>query len=286
MQNKKNLATDALSRALRLRKKLGINLEESVSPIEIAERLNIEVRLVDIPSMEGMYVAGSNPKIILSSLRPLGRINFTCAHEIGHHVYGHGEQFDEITSTENIARKSDPKEFSADCFAGYFLMPKATIESGMQRRNYSYANLEPHELYGLSNWLGVGYTTLINHMQFSLKMINQDKSHQLLHYEPQEIRQQICPASIKSNLHIVDENWIGRAIDCEVGDYILVPQNCVLEGSHLEFIESTSGCFLYAKTPGIAKISNPDNTWSSFIRISSLSYTGRSCYRFEEEVEE
>lgn len=286
MSNKKNLATDALSRALRLRKKLGINLEESVSPIEIAERLNIEVRLVDIPSMEGMYIASSNPKIILSSLRSLGRINFTCAHEIGHHIYGHGEQFDEITSSENIARKNDPREFSADCFAGYFLMPKATIDSGMQRRNYSYANLEPHELYGISSWLGVGYTTLINHMQFGLQMINQEKSRQLLHYEPQEIRQQIHPASSKSNLHIVDENWIGRAIDCVVGDYILVPPNSTLEGSHLELIQSTSGSFLKAKATGIAKISNQMNSWSAFIRISSPNYKGRSCYRFEEEVEE
>ena len=286
MLNKKALAFDALSRALRLRKKLGIDLDRPVSAIEIAESLNIEVRLVDLPSMEGMYIAGPAPKIILSSLRPQGRRNFTCAHELGHHIYEHGEQFDEITSAKNISRKNDPKEFSADCFAGYFLMPKALIDSGMKRRNFTYETLEAHQVYALSSWLGVGYTTLINHMQFGIQMITQEKSHQLLHYEPQEIRQQIYPDSAISNLHVADEHWIGRAIDCEVGDYISLPKNSILEGVQLDTLENNNGCFLKTRVPGLAKATNESLGLSIFIRVSPKNYKGRSCYRFEEDVQE
>jgi len=91
---RKKLAADAVSRALSLRKKLGVSFEESVSPIDAAEQLSIDVRFVDLPSMEGIYVADNEPKIVLSSLRPSGRRSFTCAHELGHHMFGHGDRFD------------------------------------------------------------------------------------------------------------------------------------------------------------------------------------------------
>ena len=96
MATNKIIASDALVHALRLRKRIGATLRDSVSPYAAAEQLGIEVRFMDFPSMEGMYVAGASPKILLSSLRPQGRRAFTCAHEIGHHVFGHGEQFDEL----------------------------------------------------------------------------------------------------------------------------------------------------------------------------------------------
>ena len=285
MIDKRKLAVDALSKALKLRSKLNINLTESVSAIEVAEMLGLEVRLVDIPSMEGMYISGSSPKIILSNLRPQGRMNFTCAHEIGHHIYGHGEEFDEITSAENVARKNDPKEFSADCFAGFFLMPKATIDSGMKLRDFKYETLEPHQVYALSSWLGVGYSTLVKHMQFGIKMISSAKKDQLLHYEPQEIRQQIFADSVKSNLHVVDDYWIGRAIDCEVGDYLSLPKNTSHENERLEIVKSGDKEIYLAKSPGIGKVTNSILNKSWFVRVSTKSYAGRGCYRFEEEVE-
>lgn len=120
MSNKNLIATDALTKALKARKRLGISPQESISAMDAAERMGIEVRLVDFPSMEGMYVAGDAPKIIMSSLRPPGRRSFTCAHEIGHHLFGHGEQFDELISDRSFSRAESDVEFAADCFAGFF----------------------------------------------------------------------------------------------------------------------------------------------------------------------
>lgn len=287
MTNNKLLATAAIAEALRLRKRLGIPMVESVSALDAAESLGIEVRLIDLPSMEGMYVAGSAPRIMLSSLRPQGRRSFTCAHEIGHHIFKHGEQFDELTDEKSTLRKHDPKEYSADCFAAYFLMPKTTIESGMNRRGFTYETLEPTQVYALASWLGVGYSTLVNHMQYGISTISRNKALYLSRLSPKDIRQELLGYTVSSSLHMADEHWLGRAIDCEVGDYLMLPQATVVEGSQLIVLGSESNVTLIqSQSPGVARVTNEQLSWAAFIRVSPHEYVGRSCYRFEEEVNE
>lgn len=287
MTNNKQLATVAIAEALRLRKRLGIPMVESISALDAAENLGIEVRLIDLPSMEGMYVAGSAPKIMLSSLRPQGRRSFTCAHEIGHHIFKHGEQFDELTDEKSTLRKNDPKEYSADCFAAYFLMPKTTIESGMNRRGFKYETLEPTQVYALASWLGVGYSTLVNHMQFGISTISRKKALYLSRSSPKDIRQELLGYTVSSSLHVADEHWLGRAIDCEVGDYLMLPQGTMVEGSQLIDLASESNVTLIqSQSPGVARVTNELLGWAAFIRVSPHEYVGRSCFRFEEEVNE
>lgn len=285
MPNNKLLATDALTKALRLRKQLGIPMDESVSALDAAENLGIEVRMIDLPSMEGMYMAGSKPKIMLSCLRPQGRRSFTCAHEIGHHIFEHGEQFDELTDEKSTLRKHDSKEYSADCFAAFFLMPKTTIDSGMKRRGLAYETLEPVQVYALASWLGVGYSTLVNHMQYGICMISSKKAQYLNKLAPKDIRQIILSYSVGSSLHMADEHWVGRAIDCEVGDFILLPQGTRIEGTQLILLDGeTNRVLIKSQAPGVARVVNEELGWAAFIRVSPPEYVGRSCYRFEEEV--
>lgn len=287
MRNGKKLATDALARALWLRKRLGIPLTESVSAIDSAERIEIEVRSVDLPSMEGMYVAGIEPKIILSSMRPQGRRMFTCAHEIGHHIFNHGDQFDELVAEKSTPRRNDVREFSADCFAAYFLMPKATIDSGMTRRGFSYQSIDPIQAYTLACWLGVGYRTLINHLLYGLNSISHEMANRLLRIEPRDIRQQLLGRTVTTHLHLIDSHWIGRAIDCEVGDYLMLPKETTAEGYQLVAMdEGDESSLMQATAPGIARVSTARADWSAFVRVSRRSYTGRACFRFEEEVNE
>ena len=287
MLNRKQLATEAVVKALRLRKQLGVPLNESISALDAAEKLDIEVRLIDLPSMEGMYVGGFDPKIILSSLRPQGRRSFTCAHEIGHHVFKHGEQFDELTSEKTALRKNDPKEYSADCFAAYFLMPKVTVDSGMMRRGFTYQTLQPIQVYSLASWLGVGYRTLVNHLRYGLDVILHEQAQQLLKLDPRSIRQRLLGRSVTPPLHVADTRWIGRAIDCEVGDYLLVPKDTLTEGAQLVHADGLSnGTFFQACTSGIGRVFNDASGWSAFVRVSRRDYVGRSCFRFEEEVKE
>ena len=56
--------------------------------------------------MEGLYLRQEKPEIWIG-LRPLVRHTFNCAHELGHHVFGHGSTLDELTA-EGEDRPSIP----------------------------------------------------------------------------------------------------------------------------------------------------------------------------------
>jgi Zn-dependent peptidase ImmA (M78 family) len=109
--NREKLAQAAMVRALQMRARAGYPLRDPVCVYALAERLGIEVRFLDIPSMEGIYRGPKHPTIILSSLRPPGRQAYNCAHELGHHDLGHGAQFDELIDERSQERRFDPKEF-------------------------------------------------------------------------------------------------------------------------------------------------------------------------------
>lgn len=282
MRGSKELALDALGKALRLRMKLGVPLTDSISAIDATEKLGIEVRFVDLPSMEGIYVAGDNPRILISSLRPQGRRMFTCAHELGHHVYGHGDQIDEIRASNGSNPKRNEREFAVDCFAAYFLMPKVAIENGMRLRGITYQSLTPLAVYTLASWLGVGYQTLITHLRFGLQTISATQAAELAKTYPKKIRALVLGQVGSSQVHMVDANWTGRAIDCEVDDYIVVPEDSVSEAARLQ---KRARSILQAVSSGIDRIADSQKNWSAYVRISPREFVGRSCFRFEERCE-
>jgi hypothetical protein len=240
-----------------------------------------------VPSMEGIYLAGSNPTILLSSLRPSGRRYFTCAHELGHHIFGHGERFDEMRDERTARRTIDPKEFSADCFAAYFLMPKATVDSGMARRGFRYATMTPLEALSMAGWLGVGYQSFVNQLEYGLGVIDHHRGNTLRKVTPRDIRAVIIGERTTANLYVVDQSWRGRAVDCEVDDYLLLPVGTLYEGQPTKKSDSVAkGLLIQVKHPGIGRVSSGRPLWSSFIRVSRRRYVGRSRYRFDEEADE
>ena len=113
MITRKTIAMQAVAKALRMRRSAGYGLDSAVCGYDLAQRLDIEVRFLDIPSMEGMYYQAPKPHIILSSLRPLGRRAFTCAHELGHHSYGDGTRIDEL-----VKEREDPQFDSSEFVSG------------------------------------------------------------------------------------------------------------------------------------------------------------------------
>ena len=279
------IAESAIAKALRTRKRLEIPFTQSICAIDGAEKLGIDVRLADFPSMEGMYVGGPPPKIILSSLRPAGRQAFTCAHELGHHIFGHGTQFDELVTKKSSQRKNDPNEFAADCFAAFFLMPKAAIDDGVRRRNLSYVGISPIDLYRLASWLGVGYASLVNHLAYGTKAIARARAEKFLAVQPKQLRKTILGHDKSSNLHCVDHHWVGRAVDCQVGDDILIDGAPLIERPDLFLVSShKTGLLLHAETPGIARVSAKESDWAVFVRVAPKEFVGRSCFRFEEVV--
>ena len=73
MTSHRALARQALLRALSTRKKVGLASTSPLCPFDLAEKLAVEVRFVDIPNIEGMYVKRIPPLILVAADRPAGR---------------------------------------------------------------------------------------------------------------------------------------------------------------------------------------------------------------------
>ena len=274
----KRMAKGAFAAALRMRKNAGYRLDEAICVYDLAERLGIEIRFVDIPSMEGMLYCNPDPTIIVSSHRPSGRRVFTCAHELGHYHSGDGTIIDELVGKSDKAG-SAPKEFMADCFAGALLMPKMAVERAFALRNWPIGSPSPGQTYIISGYFGVGYSALVHHLWRSLRLMSGSHAENLLKAGRSKAQAQALGWDSADTVWIVDPYWNGRAIDVEVGDFVQVHGDSAREGSCLEDAGISSRGRLYrACQPGIGKLSAASG-WTGFVRVSRRAYVGRSVFR-------
>ena len=268
-----------------MRQRAGYGLSDAICVYDLAQRLGIEVRFMDIPSMEGMYYSASDPYIIISSLRPPGRRAFTCAHELGHHIQGDGMHVDELVE-QRKRPVFDPNEFAADCFAGALLMPKMAVERAFAIRKWNISQCTPGQAYVVSNYFGVGYTTLIHHLRLALSLLPGPRAEQLLKITPRKAQALAVGWEAPDTVLIVDRHWTGRPIDVEVGDFVFVHEQPHLEGRCVEYVaDRDGGRLLRARRPGIGRLEDSSG-WSAFIRVSRRAFVGRNLYRHQEEADD
>lgn len=283
---RRRLALRAASAALRIRQKQQVAPDQPCCVFDLAEAIGIEVRFADLPSAEGIY-SPAKPVIIVSSLRPPGRQAFTCAHEVGHHAYGHGEQFDELVEDRAKRRWYDPKEFEADCLASALLMPKTAVLKGMAARGWSPKTIAAEKLYVLASWLGVGYATLIGNMNWGMNLLTRQQAEALEKVKLPQIRHSILGCDCKDHLIVVDRDWTGRPIDAQVGDVILLPGGTALEGTVADTLHSDATRHMVrAANPGVGRALIQGTNWAQYIRVSRKQFTGLARFRYLEEVDD
>ena len=271
--------------ALRTRRAVGYGLDHAVCVYDLAEKLGVEVRFLDLPSMEGMYLSVSSPTIIISSLRPPGRRAFTCAHELGHHKRGDGVEIDELFEKWDKPH-FDPKEFMADCFAGALLMPKMAVSKAFSVRGWRMEECTPAQASLVAGYFGAGYTTLIHHLRSALQVLPDTRAQALLKVSPREAQSMSLGFLTPHNVVEVDAYWTGRAVDVEVGDFIFVRCGAQSEGACIEpASDDEHGRLFRATRPGIGRLET-GTAWSVFVRVSRRDYVGRSLYRHWEEAED
>ena len=274
-----------MAAALRMRGSTGFALDEAICVYDLAERLGIEVRFADIPSMEGMYYRASEPAIILSSLRPSGRRAFTCAHELGHHSNGDGTSVDQLVGKPHRS-DFDAKEFAADCFAGALLMPKMAVQRAFTLRGWDIQECTSGQVYIVSSYFGVGYSTLVHHMRGALQLLPDAHAAALLKVSARKAQAQALGWESQDTVWIVDPHWTGRAVDVEAGDLVLVQGQPAFEGRCMAQVQNMKdGQLFRACRPGIGKFCD-DKGWSAFVRVSRRAFVGRSIFRHLEEGDE
>ncbi len=285
MNSRQELVIQAAKAALSLRRQLGIAPEAPAPVYDMAEKLGLEVRFVDVPSLEGVYVRHSRPLIMISSHRPAGRQALTCGHEVGHHLFGHGSTIDQVIE-EADARRFDPAEFLANAFASLLLMPRAAVARAFTDRGYALRDPTADQVLIVAGYLGAGYSSLITHMEVTLRQLLTAKARPLAAHTPKQIRANLLVAhglhaanGPLGDLFVADEHWVSRAIDVQAGDHVLVPPGSVFEGA----CAVLTGRLLVARAPGIGRLVNEPLAWSSFVRVSRRNYVGLAAYRHMED---
>jgi Zn-dependent peptidase ImmA (M78 family) len=279
------LAQEALEKSLEVRETYGYDFRSPLCVYELAERAEVKVQFVDNIDMEGVYVALARPTILLSALRPLPRRAFTCAHELGHHFFGHGSTVDELRTQADQAR-SQPKEFIADAFAGFLLMPAQAVNRAFSSRGWKPSSADPEQTYRIACTFGVGYQTLIGHLQYALGLIEKSQADLLRRERLPRIRQTILGISGPEPLAIADHHSLMSTCDMEVGSLILLPLGTETDSDQIELIgDVPSGSLYRCIRPGLCRAVTPRNDWAVVVRASRFQYAGLARYRHLEETD-
>jgi Zn-dependent peptidase ImmA (M78 family) len=276
------LQIQAYKKAGQIRTRLKLDIIEPVNVFDASATLGLQVRFVDI-SMEGMYVSQEDsvsPFIFLSSLRPLPRRVYTCGHELGHHLFGHGSKVDGLTEEGANAASYDKDEYLVDTFAGAFLMPIAGVDAEFSKRNWSPKKATPFQFYTISSVFGTGYSTLITHSRAN-NLIDEATAVALLKLTPARLLADLIgKGEEKSHFKVFDAYTLPSKIDLEVGNYLFVTENVEVEGSHLRFVKRTAiGNAFIATQPGITRAICSKSRSGCFIRIQNAGYVGLAEYR-------
>ncbi|MDF1811540.1 MAG: ImmA/IrrE family metallo-endopeptidase [Verrucomicrobiales bacterium] len=284
MKSRRDLAHEANEKAFEIRDEIGADYKRPVNVFDACDKIEKPVRLrfVDF-SMEGCYHKTNRPLIQISSLRPLGRRVFNCAHELGHHVFEHGSAIDALQEEVLTSSTKTDDEFVVDTFAGLLLMPKLGVRRAFRRRGWKILDCDPIQFFTIACSFGVGYTTLVNHLAFGLNEISRNDVNALSKFRLPKIYQTITGLSSLGRLQIVDDEYEISTVDTEVGTHLLFPKGTCVEGEGLKYKgDCPAGCVFEATDPGVYRTCNGD-VWSILTRVSRYQYSGRSEFRHLEE---
>jgi Zn-dependent peptidase ImmA (M78 family) len=281
---KRKLAERALNKAIEVRLDANLGVNGPINVLDLCADLGLDVRFLAV-NMDGMYVDNVKPAILLSSLRPQARRNYTCGHELGHKVFGHGMCMDVLMQNVDGSQSFIPEEFLAHSFSGHLLMPIIAVRKAFAIRGWHPSLPTPAQVFIVACSLGVGYETLIKHMAYALKVISNSKAASLLNYNTSQVRREILGYSSKSPLIVADLRWTLSTLDTEVGCDILLPVSAESRGDQITLVKDLSmGRLFKAERPGIVQVECKSDGWSVSIRVSPQQFVGPLKHRHMEDV--
>lgn len=287
--NRRALATQAIQAAAGTRAEAKLDQARPICIYGLCETLGIAVRFNNI-NMEGMYQRGAPPRIHLSARRPLPRRAYNCAHELGHHVFGHGSSIDELREDAKVQPWEDPKEFLADTFAGFILMPIIGLRRAFSVRGWTPETATPAQIFTIACEFGVGYSTLLTHLSAGVNMLSLRRAASLQRVTPKALRTEILGSLTPEPLIVADRHRAAPTLDAEVRTLLLLPPGTEVawDGGLVFERDLPTGRLFRATKPGIFRATNNDD-WAIFVRVAPIQknephgYVGLAQYRHLEE---
>jgi len=281
---RKALVMQGMQASITARTRAGLDLKSPACIYGLCEAHNVAVRFNDI-NMEGMYDRAPRPRIHVSALRPLARRAFTCAHELGHHVFGHGSSIDELRVDMANSGDRPPNEILADAFAAFILMPTLGLREAFAKRGLEPNRATALDMYAISCNFGVGQATLVNHLAYGIQMISQSQRDRLGRITPKMIRTELLGEAVSTPLTVVDQHWTSPTLDLEQDALVLLPTGVVVDISMLApERELASGRLFRAAKCGITRVAIPGTPWATYVRVAPRQYVGLARFRHLEET--
>ena len=132
----------------------------------------------------------------------------------------------------------------------------------------------------------MGYTTLVHHLSRGLLLLSSSRAERLLKVAPRRAQALAVGWETTETVWVVDEHWVGRPIDVEAGDLILLHGRARIEGSCAEPVGGAAdGRLLRATEPGIGRLEDSSG-WAAFVRVSRRAFVGRNIHRHQEEADD
>jgi hypothetical protein len=272
---------------LQLRRALSIPREYPINVYDVAESIGVGIQFVDLPSLEGMFYRGPDPKIILPSLRhrPRGRVTFTCAHELGHFELGHGTRVDEYIEDTPQAQAKTDEEVAADTFSSSLLMPRPAVLDRFACREWELETATPLQILAVAGELDVGYTTLIKHLCYGLQLVDRGWLTERERVTPKALQASIAGKLDSKRVVLVDEHWPQVPIDLEVGECIALPAALDAPGGEWAEDKGLNGNWrlIGVRRPGMFEVGVDGIT--RVVRLARQGYCGLFKYRYLEDVD-
>ncbi len=289
MNNRVIVLREAARKALLLRRSLSLPREHPVNVFDVATAIGVEVQFMNLPSLEGMFYRGPDPKIILPSLnhRSRGRVSFSCAHETGHFQLRHGTRVDEYLQAADGRMAQSPDELAADMFASTLLMPRPAVLERFTCRGWSPETATPIQLFCAAVELDVGYATLAKHLRYSLGLVNDSWLKDRQRTSPKNLRAAITNRADCRRVVVMDGHWPSfLPIDLEVGDCVAVDDTLNLKIADRFIDRGVERGWRLLDAQSSGETSLVIKGVSHAVRIARSGYCGLLRYRFTEESED
>lgn len=182
----------------------------------------------------------------------------------------------------------DPKEFLADTFAGFILMPIIGLRRSFSVRDWTPETATPAQIFTIACEFGVGYATLLTHLSAGVNMLSRGRAAVLQRVTPKALRMDILGALTPEPLIVADRHRTAPTLDAEVKTLLLLPPGTEVTGDGLAVERYLAAGHLFrAMKPGIFQASTGD--WAVFVRVAPIQknepygYVGLAQYRHLEE---
>ncbi|MBT2234416.1 ImmA/IrrE family metallo-endopeptidase [Nonomuraea sp. NEAU-A123] len=168
----------AMIRAAQAHRDLDLDQSRYVDVYQALHRAGLMVICTPMSALFGAYLpaavgsGGRKAGVLLNSHRSVIDQRHSAAHELGHHVFGHGEC---VSEGSQVFEDNDPgawpvREKEAEAFAAWFLMPRVATRKVIAALGVE-AITRPDEVYQIGLHLGTSYQGTLRHLA-SLKLIS------------------------------------------------------------------------------------------------------------------